>query len=61
MQKTQQQLKLELSEKIERLRQKLKQLVEDKEGQLIDLDVVLFSQEIDELIVKYQKAFGEPE
>lgn len=57
MQKTQQQLKQELSQEIQRLREKLEQLVANKEGQFLDPEVVDFSQEIDELIVKYQKAF----
>ncbi|MEG6584818.1 aspartyl-phosphate phosphatase Spo0E family protein [Dendrosporobacter sp. 1207_IL3150] len=49
-------LKEEVSQEIEILRQKLQRLVHEKKERLLDQEVILLSQEIDELIVKYQKA-----
>jgi len=58
LQKTKQQLKRELSIEIEQLRYKLQQLVEEKEGQFLDPEILYLSQILNKLIVKYYKTLG---
>ncbi len=61
MQKAEQKLRHEISEEIGRLRQKLQQLVKDKDENLLDPKVIWLSRKIDELIVQDHKDFGKPD